>query len=85
VDIVFEIMKKIIEKEIFDKIVLVSGDGDYIKLVKYLIEKNLLKKILFPNKKYSSLYRPIQYTYGVYLGIENIKRKIEYKKRKRCP
>lgn len=43
----FEIMKKIAENEKFDKIVIVSGDGDYIKLVKYLIEKDLLKKILF--------------------------------------
>lgn len=53
-------MKNIAEKEGFDKIVLVSGDGDYIKLVKYLIEKNLLKKILFPNNKYSSLYKKIK-------------------------
>jgi uncharacterized LabA/DUF88 family protein len=60
---VFEAMKKIIEKEKFDKIVLVSGDGDYIKLVNYLIEKGLFKKILFPNKHYSSLYRPIQDNY----------------------
>jgi uncharacterized LabA/DUF88 family protein len=32
-------MKNIIENKDFDKIVLVSGDGDYIKPVKYLIEK----------------------------------------------
>lgn len=85
VDIVFEMMRSIIENEAFNKIVLVSGDGDYIKVVKYLIAKWRFKKILFPNKKYSSLYRPIQYTYGIYLGIREIKKKIEYKKRKRCP
>lgn len=50
VDIVFEIMKRIIEEKDFDKIVLVSWDGDYIKLVKYLISKDLLKKILFIRK-----------------------------------
>ena len=41
----------------FDKIVLVTGDGDYIKMVKYLIEKRRIKKMLFPNSKYSSLYK----------------------------
>ncbi|MFA7717295.1 MAG: NYN domain-containing protein [Candidatus Absconditabacterales bacterium] len=82
VDIVFEAMKKIIEKEKFDKIVLVSGDGDYIKLVNYLIEKGLFKKILFPNKHYSSLYRPIQDNYGMNLSLKDIRCKIDYKKKK---
>jgi len=74
-------MKKIIEKEEFNKIVLVSGDGDYIKLVKYLIEKDLLKKILFPNKKYSSLYNDIKLLYGMTLGVPDVRKKIEYKKK----
>ncbi|MCX6822392.1 MAG: NYN domain-containing protein [candidate division SR1 bacterium] len=81
VDIVFEIMKKIIEKEEFDKVVLVSGDGDYIKLVKYLIEKGRFKKILFPNRKYSSLYDGIRVTYGMTLGVPDIRQNLEYKKK----
>lgn len=81
VDMVFGIMKKIAEKEEFDKIVIVSGDGDYIKLVKYLIEKDLLKKILFPNKKYSSLYKKIKSNYGINISIPDIGGKIEYKKK----
>lgn len=81
VDIVFEVMKKIIEQEVFDKIVLVSGDWDYIKLVNYLIEKKLLKKILFPNKKYSSLYRSIQDNFGINLSLKDVKCKIEYTKK----
>ena len=36
---------------------VVSGDGDYIKMVKYLIEKEKFKSILFPNPEFaSSLY-----------------------------
>lgn len=85
VDIVFEVMKKIIEEKDFDKIVLVSWDGDYFKLVKYLIKKDLLKKILFPNQQHSSLYNPIQYNYWVNLSLPYIKKKIEYNKKKRCP
>jgi len=81
VDIVFEIMRKLKDERDFDKIVLVSGDWDYIKLVKYLIEHNILKKILFPNNKYSSLYKKIAYNYWINLGIKLVRRKIEYKKR----
>lgn len=78
VDLVFEVMKKIIEKDRFDKIILVSGDGDYIKLVNYLISKQLLKKILFPNGKYSSLYKKIKSNYWVNLSLKDIKKKIQY-------
>lgn len=80
VDIVFEVMKRIMEEKDFDKIVLVSGDGDYIKLVKFLIEKKLLKKILFPNKQYSSLYDNIKKEYWMNLWVKWIRKKIEYNK-----
>jgi len=56
-DMVFEIMKNLIDNQNFSKIILISGDGDYKKLVNYLISKNRFEKILFPNKKFaSSLY-----------------------------
>lgn len=76
-DIVFEVMKKLVDRndkkeKDFDKIVLVSGDGDYKKLVQYLVEKNMFKKILFPNKKFaSSLYKTLGSEFFDYL--ENIK------------
>lgn len=67
-DIIFDVMKKICENENFEKILLISGDGDYIKLVKYLIEKNKFEKILFPNRKFcSSLYKQITIKYFDYL------------------
>ena len=69
-------MKKIYKTEKFDKIVLVSGDGDYKMLVDFLIEENRSKKILFPNKKFaSSLYKKITRVYFDYLN--NIKHKIK--------
>lgn len=78
-------MRRLMDEMDFDKIILVSGDGDYIKLVKYLIEKNMLKKILFPNKQYSSLYNPIAYSLGINLSLPDIRSKIEYTQKKRCP
>ncbi len=79
VDICFEMMKNYSDNKDFDKIVLVSGDWDYIKPVKYLIEKNKFKKILFPNKKYSSLYNQLKTEYIMALSNEKIKKKIAYK------
>ncbi len=81
VDIVFEIMRRLKDEKDFDNIVLVSGDWDYIKLVNYLIENNCLKKILFPNSFFSSLYRKLQPKYWVNLSLSDIRKKIEYKKR----
>ena len=78
VDIVFEIMKRLLEEDDFGQIVLVTGDGDYIKMVKYLIEKKRFKKILFPNKQYSSLYNPIAYNFGQNLGLPYVREKIQF-------
>lgn len=78
-DIVFEMMKNLIENNDFNKIVLVSGDGDYKKVVDYLISKERFEKILFPNRKFaSSLYKKITIKYYDYLDNKDIKKKIEY-------
>jgi uncharacterized LabA/DUF88 family protein len=76
-DIVFDIMKRICKKESFDKVVLVSGDGDYKSMVDFLINENKFKKILFPNRKYrSSLYKKLSNNYFAYLDDKDIKDKI---------
>ena len=77
-NIVFEIMKNLLDNKNFDKIVLVSGDGDYKKLVDYLIKKDKFEKILFPNKRVaSSLYKSLGSEFFDYL--ENIKTYIKYR------
>ncbi len=78
VDIVFEVMKRLLVEKDFDKIVLVSWDWDYIKLVNFLIEKKLLERILFPSKKYSSLYNKIRKNFWMNLWVKEIKEKISY-------
>ncbi len=82
-DIIFQIMKKLYQKEAFDKIILVSGDGDYKLLVDFLIEENKFGKILFPNRQYaSSLYKKLGSKYLDYLNSKDIKKKISIKKEK---
>jgi len=90
-DMVFSIMKEIINKEDldkpeinFDKIVLVSGDGDYKKLVNFLIERGIFRKILFPNSEFaSSLYKSLGSEFFDYLDNPMIKKKIEFLIKKR--
>ena len=80
-DIIFEIMKRMIEGEEKEKFLLISGDGDYIKLINFLIEKDRFVKILFPNKKFaSSLYKRFTRKYFDYIG--NIRILIEYTKKR---
>ncbi len=78
-EIVFDIMKLLIERKDFNKILLVSGDGDYKKLVDYLVKKNVFKKLLFPNRKFaSSLYLKLGSEFFDYLEAEAIKSKIAF-------
>ena len=81
-DIIFEIMKNLLDNNSeFEKIFLISGDGDYIKIVDYLIKENRFGKILFPNRKFSSsLYKKLGTEY--YDWIQNIKSYIIYKNKK---
>lgn len=87
-DIIFSVMKRLYIKDDFDKIILVSGDGDYKMLIDFLIEESKLEKILFPNKKFrSSLYNQIGATYFAYLDDKDVKKKIAHKSinKKRAP
>ncbi len=76
-DIIFNIMKKLYRKENFDKVVLVSGDGDYKLLVDFLIEEEKLEKVLFPDRKRaSSLYKKIPSRFFDALDAPDIRKKI---------
>ena len=69
---------KIADEEKLGKIVLVSGDGDYIKMVKYLIEKNKFAKLLAPaHQSMSSLYKFIPTHFVNFLDDKGIKNKIQ--------
>jgi len=76
-DIIFSIMKRLYYQEDFDKVVLVSGDGDYKMLVDLLIEEGKLAKVLFPKQRYvSSLYNSIGEWYRADLSEVNTRKKL---------
>ena len=78
-DIIFSIMKRLYLREKFDKIILVSGDGDYKMLVDFLISEDKLEKILFPNRKFrSSLYKEIGAPFFAHLDEKDVKKKIKW-------
>ncbi len=81
-DVVFEMMKSVIEESEMNKIVLVSGDGDYKKTVDYLIQKERFLKVLFPKKQYSSLYKKLTVKYFDILSSDFIRPKIEKMKKR---
>ena len=76
-DIIFHVMKRLCLREAFDRIVLVSGDGDYKLLVDFLIQEKRLAKILFPYRKFaSSLYTKLGSEYFDSLDMSQVKKKI---------
>lgn len=80
-DLIFYVMKKLYYKESFDKVVLVSGDGDYKQLVDFLVTEEKLEKVLFPDgKRASSLYKKLGAPCFAALDYKDVRRKIEMKK-----
>jgi uncharacterized LabA/DUF88 family protein len=76
-DIVLEVMKTVVDDEDSSRIILVSGDGDYKKMVDYLIEKKKFAKIIFPNRKRaSSLYRKLAPVFFIDPSQESLKQKL---------
>lgn len=69
-----------IEFNKYDKAVIVSGDGDFYCLIKYLREKDKLKTVIVPNKeKYSALIK--KSSSGNITFMNDLKRKVEYKEK----
>ncbi|MFH1546060.1 MAG: NYN domain-containing protein [Patescibacteria group bacterium] len=67
----------------FDKAIIISGDGDFHCLIKYLAEKEKLLKIGIPNKKkYSSLLRKFA-NYFFFIG--DSQSKLQYRKKASIP
>lgn len=59
--------------------IIVSGDGDYKRLVDFLIKKDHFGKMLFPNTKFaSSLYKSLGTEFFDNLEAPDVKKKIVY-------
>lgn len=76
------VLQTMIDLHEYYKAVIVSGDGDFHCLVKYLIGKGKLKNILIPNRdKFSALLKFKEFK--EYLRFMNdLQNKLEYKKKR---
>jgi uncharacterized LabA/DUF88 family protein len=76
------VLQAMIDYGIYDQAILVTGDGDFYCLAKYLIEKHKLKVLIVPNRfKYSGLLK--MKIFRPFLRFMNeFRQKLEYKKKK---
>ncbi|MFQ5662003.1 MAG: NYN domain-containing protein, partial [Candidatus Paceibacteria bacterium] len=75
------VLHTMIEYSNYEKAIIVTGDGDFHCLVKYLLEKKKLKNILIPNRlKFSALLK--WKVFRPYLRYMNdLENKLIYKKK----
>jgi len=75
-DLVLNVMTRIGE---FEQAVIVSGDGDFYCLIKYLNDRSKLRMILVPDENsYSALLK--SFAAGRLAGINVQRKKLEYRK-----
>ncbi len=83
VDLTLYALRDLIERgQEYEKALIVSGDGDYFRLVQYLIEKGRFEKMLLPCKRFaSSLYKRVSRERYAYLDTPDMRALIGQKER----
>ena len=74
------VLHTMIEKEHFNKAIIVSGDGDFHCLIEYLLYKKKLEKVMVPTKHYSGLLRKFNRNNFI-LRIDLLRSSLEHKKK----
>lgn len=76
------VLQAMIEYSNYDKAVIVSGDGDFYCLVKYLIDNNKLEVVIVPNRlKFSALLN-FRISRPFLRFMNDLRTKLEYRKEK---
>lgn len=76
------VLQAMIDFNGYDRAVIVTGDGDFYCLVKYLIDKNKLKAVLIPNKlKFSALLKLREFRPFLRF-VNDLSSKLAYKKKR---
>lgn len=72
------VLQAMIDIENYHQAIIISGDGDFHCLIKYLIKVDKLGKLLIPNQhRYSSLLKKFPSEYLAF--ISDLRKKLEYK------
>ena len=76
------VLQTMIEYKNYDGAVIVSGDGDFYCLIKYLLENNKLKMLIIPNKlKFSALLK-FEIFKDHLRFLNDLKERLQYKKKR---
>jgi uncharacterized LabA/DUF88 family protein len=78
VDAEFVLWSAVIEFKNYDNAVVVTNDGDFLCLLKYLKGKGKFKKLLAPNRNYSTLYRAFK---NEIITMDNLRAALDIKRR----
>lgn len=71
------VLHAMIERDNYEKAIVVSGDGDFYSLYEYLESKNKLGAIIVPNRQFSSLLNSFL---PLIVRLDGFKRHLSYKK-----
>lgn len=79
------VLQTMIEYSNFNKAIIVSGDGDFHCLVKYLLKKNKFKIICIPNQnRYSALLKQLSKpNKNILVFMNHLRHKLSNKQKKR--
>jgi|CXWL01.1.fsa_nt_gi uncharacterized LabA/DUF88 family protein len=72
------VLRAMIDYEVYDQAVLMSSDGDFYSLVQYLYEKNKLKAVISPCKRYCSMLLKKEAKEKI-IFMDNLHQKLSYK------
>jgi uncharacterized LabA/DUF88 family protein len=74
------VLQAMVDYSSYDKAVIVSGDGDFIGLMRHLANSNKLKSVMIPNKeKYSSLFKRLEEYSKYVIYLDDLRRDLEYR------
>lgn len=76
------VLQAMIEYATYDGAVIISGDGDFYCLVKYLFEQSKFERLIVPDRrKYSVLLRRALPRTESMTFISDLRKKLEYRKK----
>lgn len=79
------VLQAMIDLPEYDKAVIVSGDGDFQCLAKYLHEQDKLGAFLIPNQQKFSALLKFDFLKPYHRFVSDLRKKLEYKTQKKSP
>lgn len=79
------VLQAMIDIDEYDKAIIVSGDGDFQCLAKYLHEQDKLGALLIPNQQKFSALLKLDFLKPYHRFVSDLQKKLEYRPKKKNP